>query len=224
MSSRIIRRGAKTNQDAGPDPGKEMDVRPIQWRLQGQASAAAPSHGAGAHAAADSERETEARAAVYRQGVAAGEAASAQSAQALLAPALAAFGAMVEELAGMRKNLRAEAEEAAVTLALAVARRVLHREIAADPEAILGLVKAASQKCAARETQRLRVSPRDAETIREQQSRLNLQPGLEIVADANLERGSAIFETSRGDLDASVDTQLAEIERGFVDLLKRRHS
>ena len=99
-----------------------------------------------------------------------------------------------------------------------------HREIAADPEAILGLVKAASQKCAARETQRLRVSPRDAETIREQHARLNLPPGLEIVADANLERGSAIFETSRGDLDASVDTQLAEIERGFVDVLKRRHS
>jgi len=131
---------------------------------------------------------------------------------------------MVAELDGMRKNLRAEAEEAAVTLALAVARRVLHREIAADPDAILGLVKAASQKCAARETQRLRVSPRDAETIREQQSRLNLPPGLEIVADANLERGSAIFETSRGDLDASVDTQLTEIERGFVDVLKRRHS
>jgi flagellar assembly protein FliH len=140
-----------------------------------------------------------------------------------LEPALAAFHAMVEELAGIRGNLRAEAEEAAVTLALAVARRVLHREIEADPEAILGLVKAASQKCAARETQRLRVAPKDAETIREHHSRLNLPPGLEIVPDANLARGSAIFETSRGDLDASVDTQLVEIERGFVDLLKRRH-
>jgi len=223
MSSRIIRRGAAAG------TGKDPEVHPIQWRLQGQAPAAALSsggvpNGGGGRAPADSERETEARASVYRQGVAAGEAASAQRAQARLEPALAAFDAIVAELAGMRKNLRAEGEEAAVTLALAVARRVLHREIAADPEAILGLVKAASQKCAARETQRLRVSPRDAETIREQQSRLNLPPGLEIVADANLERGSAIFETSRGDLDASVDTQLAEIERGFVDVLKRRHS
>ncbi len=36
--------------------------------------------------------------------------------------------------------------------------------------------------------------------------------------DASLAPGSAIFETSRGELDASVDTQLAEIDRGFADL------
>jgi flagellar assembly protein FliH len=222
MSARILRRGGKG--------GAARDALPIQWRVQGQASAAAPSRGGAAQGGGsappqvESEREAEARAAAYRQGVAAGEAASAQRAQASLEPAHEAFQRMAAELAGMRKNLRTEAEGAAVTLALAVARRVLHREIVADPEAVLGLVKAASEKCAARETQRLRVSPRDAETIFEHRSRLNLPPGLEIVADANLERGSAIFETSRGDLDASVDTQLAEIERGFADVLKRRHS
>ena len=100
---------------------------------------------------------------------------------------------------------------------------MLHREVAADPEAILGLVKAAFQKCDARATQRLRVSPQDAEAIRENQVRLNFPPGLEISADRNLRRGSAIFETSRGDLDVSVDTQLAEIERGLTDVLKRRN-
>ena len=33
---------------------------------------------------------------------------------------------------------------------------------------------------------------------------------------------NAIFETSRGDLDGSVDTQLSEIERGFTDIMRRR--
>jgi flagellar assembly protein FliH len=160
----------------------------------------------------------------YQQGVAAAETAAAQRAQARLEPALAAFQGMTAELAGMRRDLRSEAEEAAVALALAVARRVLHREIAADPEAILGLVKAAFQKCDARATQRLRVSPQDAETIREHTACLNLPPALEIVGDGNLTRGSAIFETSRGELDASVDTQLEEIDRGFADLLKRRRA
>ena len=37
-----------------------------------------------------------------------------------------------------------------------------------------------------------------------------------------LTQGSAVFETSRGELDASVDTQLAEIERGLTDVLERR--
>ena len=58
--------------------------------------------------------------------------------------------------------------------------------------------------------------------IQEIRARLNLPPGLEISADSELPPGSAIFETSRGELDASVDTQLAEIDRGFADIVKRR--
>ena len=107
-------------------------------------------------------------------------------------------------------------------LALAVARRVLYREISADPEAILGLVKAAFGKLNARETHRLRVSPADAAAIQEHRARIQLPPGLEVAADGSLNPGSAIFETSRGDLDASVDTQLSEIERGFTDIMRRR--
>ena len=109
-----------------------------------------------------------------------------------------------------------------MALAIAIARRVLHRELATDPEAILGLVKAAFQRCDARETYRLRVSPTDAEVVRENREPLRLPPAVEIVSDAGLARGSAIFETSRGELDASAATQLAEIERGFADVLAMR--
>ena len=224
MSSKIIRR----------DDVARGDAQPIQFRQHGQALGVASSLGTNAPARgnaeskpADAEDSKELRAAAYRQagyqqGMAAAEAAAAQRAQARLDPILASFTSIVAELTGSRQKLRVEAEEAAVSLALEVARRVLHREVAVDPEAILGLVKAAFQKCDARATQRLRVSPQDAETIREHQARLHFPPGLEIVADRNLTRGSAIFETSRGDLDVSVDTQLAEIERGFADVLQRR--
>jgi flagellar assembly protein FliH len=218
MSSRIIRRG-----DAG-----DQQAQAIQWRAHGQAAptqqpAAKPRTGNAELPSDDSEPVRQLCANAYQQGLAAGEASAAQRAQASLDPALTSFAAMLAELAATRTKLRAEAEGAAVALALEVARRVLHREVAADPEAILGLVKAAFQKCDARATQRLRVSTQDAQTIRENQTRLNFPPGLEIIADRNLPRGGAIFETSRGDLDASVDTQLAEIERGLADVLKRRH-
>lgn len=216
MSSRIIRSTSSVS-----------EPQAIQWRQSGQeatlAGSVAPPRSNGTHPTADAEREKELAAAAYQKGLAAGEAAAAHKAQAKLDPALTSFASMVQELSGARKKMRADFEGAAVDLAIAVARRVLHREIAADPEAVLGLVKAAFQKCDARETRRLRVSPQDAEIIRENQGRLNFPPGLEIAADRGLARGSAIFETSRGDLDASVDTQLAEIERGFADVLARRH-
>ncbi len=44
---------------------------------------------------------------------------------------------------------------------------------------------------------------------------------IQILPDASLERGSAIFETARGNVDASISAQLGEIERGFVDLVRR---
>ena len=45
---------------------------------------------------------------------------------------------------------------------------------------------------------------------------------IELVPDGTQQRGGAVFETSRGLLDASIETQLQEIERGLADQLQRR--
>jgi flagellar assembly protein FliH len=158
----------------------------------------------------------------FIQGQAAGEAAALQRMQQKLDPVLNGLNGIIAELASTRKRVRAEAEDDAVKLAIAIARRILYRELSTDPEAILGLVKAAFGKLNARETHRLRVSPSDAAAIQEHRTKLQLPPALEIAADAALTPGSAVFETSRGELDASIDTQLAEIDRGLTDILKRR--
>jgi flagellar assembly protein FliH len=221
MSSRLLR-----SPDAVPVSG-------ITWRQAGRPSVETartrtPEPG-GRHTEppGDPEPEWQARIeshleAARQQGRAEGEAAGAQRAAQLLDPVLAELRAMVGELASQRKRLRAEAEEDTVKLALAIARRVLHRELATDPEAILGLVKAAFGKMNARETHRLRVSPSDAAVIEEHRARLEFPPGLEISRDASLASGSAVFETARGELDASVDTQIGEIERGLADIVRRR--
>jgi flagellar assembly protein FliH len=170
-----------------------------------------------------SEQEAEARTrAAYNQGLAAGEAAAVQRMQQKLDPVLNGLNAMIAELASCRKRVRAEAEDDAVKLSIAIARRILYRELSTDPEAILGLVKAAFGKLNARETHRLRVSPSDAAAIHEHRAKLQLPPALEVASDGSLTPGSAIFETTRGELDASVDTQLSEIDRGLTDVMKRR--
>lgn len=217
MSSRVIR------------PQDAANVSPIEWRPAGGPTAqnnrprtADPgkslipeSH------VSDQESEARVRTA-YSQGLAAGEAAAAQHAQQKLDPVLNRLNGIIAELTSLRKRTRAEAEDDAMKLAIAIARRLLYRELATDPDAILGLVKAAFDKLNARETHRLRVSPSDAAAIHEHRAKLQLPPALEIVSDGSLTPGSAIFETARGDLDASVDTQLAEIDRGLTDILKRR--
>ena len=109
-----------------------------------------------------------------------------------------------------------------VRLAIAIARRVLNREIATDPAAILGLVRSGLDRVTAREVFRLRLSVSDAAVVRQNRARLELPDSVEIVPDASLTAGSAVFETARGELDASVGTQIDEIERGFADVLRRR--
>jgi len=214
MSSRIIQ----------PETG--VAAAPIVWRAAGASPArtrTAEKSLVPESRVAEMQQEAEARTrAAYNQGLAAGEAAAQQRAQQKLDPVLHGLNTTIAELASLRKRIRAEAEDDAVKLAIAIARRVLYRELATDPEAILGLVKAAFSKLNVRETHRLRVSPADAAVIQEHRAKFQIPPGLEIASDESLTPGSAIFETSRGDLDASIETQLSEIDRGLTDTLKRR--
>ena len=206
MSSRLLR-----SQDA-------VAAEPIAWRQSGPSARPRVFDFRG-----DPEGAAEARIqAAFEQGHAAGEAAGAQRAAQRLDPVFSGLSSVIQELAAIRPRLRQEAEEDTVRLAVAIARRVLYRELATDPDAILGLVKAAFSKLNARETNRLRVSPADAAVIQESRARRDLPENLEIYPDASLAQGSAVFETSRGDLDASVDTQLAEISRGLADVMRRR--
>jgi flagellar assembly protein FliH len=208
MSSRLIPAG---------DPAKGAVTK---WRPSTDATGIGRSSPA---SAAEPDHDIDARIrAAFQQGRREGEAASAQLALSRIEPTFESLGRVVKELTGLRRSFRAAAEQETVKLAIAIARRVLHRELSTDPEAILGVVMAAFQKLNARETHRLRLAPSDAAPVQEQRARLDLPASLEILADASLPPGSAVFETSRGELDASVDTQLSEIDRGFADIVRRR--
>ncbi len=125
------------------------------------------------------------------------------------------------ELVSFKRQLRSEAEMELVKLSLAVARRILHRELAADPDAMQGLVHAALQKIQGREIWRIRISPVGVEAARAALGRMGLG-AIEIVAEASFKSGDLVIETALGELDASVDTQLQEIQRGFTDRLVLR--
>ncbi len=125
----------------------------------------------------------------------------------------------LDELAKVKRKLRQEAEQELVKLSLAVARRVIYRELTTDPAAIEGIVHAALQKLQQREASKVRVYPGGVAAVRAALERIGSRSGMEIVADPGLVTGAILFETSVGELDASVETQLLEIQRGFADRL-----
>jgi len=163
------------------------------------------------------QRAREAYAAGLREGEAAGRKRGADE----LRPVIDRLARSIEEIGGMRTRLRAEAEADLIQLALAIARRVLRRELVIDPEALHGLVLGALEKLGGQEISRVRVHPSHASLVSESLRQNSASAKVEVIPDPSRDPGAVIFETPRGNLDASVDSQLQEIERGLADRLRK---
>jgi len=202
MSSKLHRGGI------APEPMAWHNVGPMET-FAGNAPSKASAAG---------ERDLEA---AYQKGFQDGQSAAQKAAAAQLDAMNLRLARTIEEISGFKQRFRHEAEEDVVTLALAIARRVLHRELTMAPDALLGLVKAAFEKLEFREVHRVRVRPEDAAMVQQHLEKMGLPKQIDVIADPGLSRGSAILDSTRGALDMSVDTQLSEIERGFADLVRR---
>jgi flagellar assembly protein FliH len=145
-----------------------------------------------------------------------------QEAAAEMETALDRLARTIQDLAQVKRKVRGDAENELVKLSLAIARRVLHREITADPQSLRGVVYAALQQLQNREISRIRVFPAGIPAVRAALERNGGLSAIEIVPDGLLQAGGLLFETSLGELDASIETQLQEIERGFADKLQLR--
>ncbi|MGO4880410.1 MAG: FliH/SctL family protein [Bryobacteraceae bacterium] len=162
-------------------------------------------------------RVHEAREAGYREGEAAARAQAATEVQ----QTVDGLARAVQEIAGLRPQVMRDAGAELIELALGIARRILHREVSVDPGALEGLVSGALQKLAGQEVLRIRVHPALEPGVRQALAREG-RGGLPLIADGTLERGAVQMETARGKLDASLETQLAEIGRGLADRLPER--
>jgi flagellar assembly protein FliH len=212
MSSKIYARG-----DAHP-------AEPFAWpQVEGGAMveagrAPADTQSRLAQLERDLERRLhEARQAGFQEGAASAKAAAAAEIKALAER----VAKTVAELADLRPRLRRQAEADLLKLALAIARRVIHRELAVDPSAMQGLIQAALEKLQSQEIYRVRLHPSQEPVVRALVGQSFQARKIEFHADPKLDRGAAIFETVRGNLDASVETQLREIEQGLTDRLER---
>jgi flagellar assembly protein FliH len=160
-------------------------------------------------------RVREAREAGRREG----EAAARQAAQAEVREVTNRLAASIQQLAELRPRLRLQAESDLVRLAVSIARRIVFRELSVDPETVTALARVALDKLRMQEVTKARVHPEHKAPVQEFLNK-NGAGHIEITADQTLARGSILFETTRGNLDVSAETQLREIERGLTDRLR----
>jgi flagellar assembly protein FliH len=112
-------------------------------------------------------------------------------------------------------------EAQVVKLALAIARQVMHREAKIDPMLLAAAVRVALEKVEHESEITLRVAAGEAQMWSglfkaENNSAIN------VVGDDAMAAGECTLETSVGSVELGIEAQLAEIERGFFDLLEKR--
>jgi flagellar assembly protein FliH len=212
---------------------EQAAVTPIWWRDTGSApaepprvvSANATAERRGSERRATDRRSTSERERIeqeaYQRGFNEGSTTGNQQAKAELQPLMDRLSRTLGELAALRSRIRRDAEQDLLKLSIAIARRVLHRELTLDPESIEGLIKVALEKLQSRELCRVRVHPDQAEAIKASFEQFANSHKIELVSDTSLQCGDVLFETAHGTLDASIESQLREIERGFADRLQK---
>jgi flagellar assembly protein FliH len=158
----------------------------------------------------------------WDQGFREGEIAARARLEAEVRETVSRLAEKISEIAAQRPEMIRRAEADTVRLAIEIARRVLHREISVDSSALSALVGAALEKLGNQEIHRVRIHPDLEKLLKSSLEQAGRSSAIEVLPDPSLPRGGVTFEIGRGSLDASVDTQLREIERGLVDEIRTR--
>ena len=127
--------------------------------------------------------------------------------------------AQVERLAGMFYDLARpfevldeEVERELLTLAMALARQIVRRELKTDPTQIIGIIREAiaALPVAAREV-RVHLHPEDAATVRERLAEPTNERAWTIVEDPTLTRGGCIVRTETSQIDVRVESRVGAV-------------
>ena len=140
-----------------------------------------------------------------------------------LARERAHLDATVMDFARERAQYFRQVEPEIVQLALAIARKILHREAQLDSWLLAGLVRVALEQIDGATHVVLRVHPQNAaEWRRYLPMHLNPTEVPEILEDPTQLPDQCKLETSMGTTTMGLEVQLKEIEQGLMDLLSAR--
>jgi len=122
------------------------------------------------------------------------------------------LAAMIHELARPFEVQDAEVERELLTLAMALARQIVRRELKSDPTQIIGIIREAiaALPVAAREV-RVHLHPEDGAVVREHLAPTDAERAWVMVEDPVMARGGCRITTATSRIDARLETRLAAL-------------
>jgi len=160
----------------------------------------------------------------YENGFRQGEKAGMEVAEKKVESLMRRYADALLEIGKTKTSLYTQVERDVVKLAIEVAKKIVYREIQADPEIIQALVKVALSHVAEKSAVTVHLHPTDYNFVLEHRAQL-VQAGessceVVLLADKGIERGGCLVETECGEIDARIEERFREVERGFFDEMK----
>ncbi len=122
----------------------------------------------------------------------------------------------LEQISRLRQSLLSRSKEDMVRLVMAVARQVIQTEVAEKQDIIVKTVEQTLNAAVAADEYYIRVNPGDLEVVSAHEPLfLAAMKGLQnihFIADETISRGGCVAESRAGDVDATLESQLDEIQ------------
>jgi flagellar assembly protein FliH len=162
-----------------------------------------------------SEIEEAARLEGYNAGFQQGHAAGIAAAEESMAQSVHRLAALVSSIHENHTAFFRAAERQVVDLALQIAQKVVERELENMPDMAVNVIRGALEEMDARTALRVRVNPDDEEVLRRRWAQV-VPPGvvadrIELQPDERVQPGGGIIETTHGQVDAQLESKLAQL-------------
>jgi flagellar assembly protein FliH len=152
----------------------------------------------------------------FARGLAHGERAAAAAAASHIGDLRERLATALEDLVVARVEMIRQTERQMVELALAVARRVVHREVALDPDLLVAMARVALERLGESGRMTVRLHPEEFAATADLARDTWAGSGVQVVADARVGRGGCRVESDFGAVDAGVDAQIQELARALL--------
>ena len=154
-----------------------------------------------------------------------GQQAGFEQAAKKLEPLLDSLQQGILQLNNLRQDTYQRIEDDVVDLALAIARKVICREIEMDKEVVVCVAREALAKVEAPGKIKIKLNPSDLQFIDETKYQLSELIGnienVTLEAEGGIQSGGCVVETDLGEIDARIENQLQAVEESFRSALEK---
>ena len=151
----------------------------------------------------------------YGKGLVDGERAGEATAALRIDALTRHLSATIDQIASLRVGMMKKTERELVRLAVAMAERIVRREVQIDRSLLAAMAQVAIERLGENVAATIHLHPSDYDAVASRRDPA-LSQAVELVSDPTVEPGGCLVRSSFGLIDAGIDTQIREVARALL--------